>query len=141
VIRQATQSDLNFITSNWLKQYRGSIFARNMSKDIYFKNYNKILNQRLIDSVNIVVCDKEDPYVIHGFASVERPNIIHYIFVKNHFRGYGVGKRLFVESLRILDNPSDIIHSHLPKFKKFPKDIDFIYNPFVFLSKEIIYEN
>ena len=79
-IRNAKWQDLNFIASNWLKQYRGSIFARNMSKDVYFKNHNILLNQRLRESNNLLVVDPKDEYVIWGFVTFDKnKNIIHYM--------------------------------------------------------------
>jgi len=86
------------------------------------------------------VYDPKDDYVVWGFITIERPNIIHYIFTKNHFRSHGVGKALFEKAIEILKT-KNLIMSHLPKYKKYPDGYKFEYNPYTFLSKEIIDEN
>lgn len=93
-IRQASASDLNFIYDSFLKSMRSdSSVGRSCSKDVFFREFPKIIDQILNRAITIVACVSNDPSTLIGYLIYE-PSIVHYIVVKNAFRNLGVAKTL-----------------------------------------------
>ena len=130
-IRDAHPEDINFIYATWLRSYRtGSSIGRQSRNTIYYREYNKVIDQILNSSTIKIACLDEDELIILGYAVFDRENI-HYIFVKEAFRRLGIAKRL-VESSLIL--PETCTHSTylaeavIEKFK-------LTYNPFLLFNR------
>jgi len=47
----------------------------------------------------VVVCDPEEPSVVWGFVVFEE-GVLHYLYVKQAFRGLGIARALAAEALR-----------------------------------------
>lgn len=114
-IRPFDKDDTAFVFQSWLKDYRrNSPFAKHIRSSDFFLYHHKIL-ERIFEretSQTLIACDPETPKVIWGHITIERIpglDLIHYIYVKDSFRGYGIGKKLF-DSTNI--NANKIIYTH-----------------------------
>jgi hypothetical protein len=122
---------LGFILNSWLKSYRTSDFGKNLSNEIYYENYNHVVREIFQSAETLLACNNEDPDQIYGHIVFNRPNIIHYVYVKQFCRKLGIANALVKAAG--LDVSSPIICTHTNKC--FPeirgRHSNLIYNPFL----------
>lgn len=96
-IRKATEADVPFIFSSWLRSYRTSRFAGEMNNTIYFSEHHKVI-QRLLQSCEVyIACSEKDGTDIYGWICAERVQgifCLHFVYVKHTYRNLGIGKML-----------------------------------------------
>lgn len=96
-IRKAEGSDIGFIFSSWLKSYRDSFFAQNITTTIFFSEHHKVI-ERLLKGCDVyVACNENDVAELYGFICGERIEglfVLHYVYVKQMFRSLGIGTTL-----------------------------------------------
>jgi hypothetical protein len=95
-IRPAIPTDIPFVYSTWLRSYRtGSGLGLQSGKHQYFVLYQMILDQILErESTTVLVAAlDEDLSIALGYIVIE-PKILHYVFVKEPFRRFGIAKAL-----------------------------------------------
>lgn len=137
-IRTAKNEDLGFILNSWLKSYRDSIFSQSI-KDYNYYPYQEerikgILNAE--GSAALIVCDPEDEDHILGYVVFNAFGpMLHYIYIKRHFRGFGLAKYL-LEGVKAhwgeyKDQP--VICTHIPKgaWRTVSRKFKLDYNPYV----------
>lgn len=134
-IRPFNQSDLSFIFGTWLNSYYyGSRFTEKIKKTIYFDHHHQII-QRIIDHPKtdiLVACSDEDQNTIFGYLVAQdylKP-IIHYLYIKGPFQGFGIARELVLESGL---NPNDCYFTHWTRdtgwvLDKYPEAV---YNPYL----------
>lgn len=138
LIRPAIPSDIPFIYSTWLKSFKyDSALGKSMRKSVFFESYREVIDNILDQSSVAVACMQDDPNVIIGYivyASYYSFDhvILHYLFVKESFRKFGVAKSL----TNVLDIQKPIKFTHLTnQFKTLAYSshlfASFIYNPFL----------
>jgi hypothetical protein len=134
VVRDYQESDRNFILSSWLKSYRhNSYFAKRIRNKEYFNFHHAIVNRILDRAKTIVACKIDDPNLIYGFFTHEEAlgyKIGHFLYVKESFREFKIGKTLF-ESSKF--QTKDTIFTHWTFMmdglkEKFP---ELTYNPYL----------
>ena len=134
-IRSYQYSDKEFITSTWLRSNRdNSKIAKSIPKSVYFTETDKLINKILDESRIIVACNPKDPAHIFGYLvyqPLDNDTVIHYLYVKKAFRGYGIAKAMFAE----FTPTQKVFYTHEPK------NLDLliryqtaIFNPFLFWS-------
>ena len=109
-LRLATPEDIPFIYSTWLKSFKSdSKEGKSMRTTIFMKYYVKVIDHilQLPDTVINIACDKEDPFVIHGYIVCNKTTI-HYIYVKEVLRRLGLSKAL-IASQNLGD---DVVYTH-----------------------------
>ncbi len=82
---------------SWLRSFRDSWFAGTIPNDLYYDLYRKIITERVrgrTGAKTYVCVAPDDDSVILGFACVEPPGIVHYVYVKDVFRKKGVARAL-----------------------------------------------
>lgn len=95
-LRLATHEDISFIYATWLKSYKSdSSIGNSLRTSVFMKDYVKVIDSILQDKSTVVTicCDNEDAFVIYAYM-VSAENLIHYIFVKDAFRRFGLAKAL-----------------------------------------------
>lgn len=124
-IRPAREADHNFILATWLKSFRELGTSRPVPEaSIYFKEHQRKIKDRLA-SDKCLVASTDDEDQICGFMCYS-DDVIHYVFVKTVFRGYGVANAL-------LDRvPGAKQFSHFTKFTPFFARRKLSYNPYQF---------
>ena len=94
MLRKVIPSDISFIFSSWLKSYRSSNFAKNISNTIYYKAHHNLIETLLRYSDVIIACSSTDQDQIFGYMVASRIDgifTIHYAYVKHPYRKLGIG--------------------------------------------------
>ena len=98
-----TKSEIDFIISYWLDFYRkSSKFARELAPSVYFKEHKGRASTAIKSGVALVLYDPQDPDFLIGFivgvnAAHLGMDILHMVFIKEPFRGHGLGQKLMKE--------------------------------------------
>lgn len=93
-IREATDADFPFILDSWRKSYR-EVHATRFPKIPFGPIFDE-RTKRLRGRANwLVACAPDDRDYIFGWICGEPP-MLHYVYVKKPYRGYGVAKRLIM---------------------------------------------
>lgn len=96
-LREFKPSDKNFIFSAWLRSYQQQ-FPKDCPKEIFYSRQHAVIEYLLGKSKVLVVSDMIDPDHLFGFMVYENHDdcsILHYLFVKEAFKGLKVGKKLY----------------------------------------------
>lgn len=123
-IRPPRPEDRAFIYATWLRGlYYGNPWFTQIDKDSYMASYHKILDQLFLKpDVDIkIACVTEDPELILGY-SVSEPSILHWVFVKQAWRRFGIAKQLI---------PKDVSRiTHLTTVAEKLKPKEWLFDPF-----------
>lgn len=131
-IRDATETDLPFIYSTWLKSYRyDSLIGKGCRNTIFYSHYTKIIDHILTGSeVKVIMAAHlEDPKVTFGYLVYE-PHIVHYVFVKEEFRKHGIAKCLY-SSIGGLQSHYIFTHKTFSVMPITKAHNELIFNPFL----------
>ncbi|MDQ3023239.1 MAG: hypothetical protein M3R04_02460 [bacterium] len=103
-IRECRESDLPLVLNSWLRSYRNEDAVRTVTNEIY---YSEVVGQkaRILDLMahgrTVVACDLDDADSVFGWAcssiahpGVSVPPVMHYVYVKQAYRGNGLGRAL-----------------------------------------------
>lgn len=95
--RLAVENDCNMILSDWLKSFRRSEFASDMTNAVYFRGHEPLVKKALKRSQVVCAVNRDDPNHAFGWVCFEPGSIpiLHYLYVKESFRGFGIGTALF----------------------------------------------
>lgn len=94
VLRDVIPEDINFIRATFLKgTYYGSEWTAAISKDVFFTQYAKVLDNLLLVANIKIACLSDAPDVILGY-SIYHQNILHFVFVKKAWRLQGIANKL-----------------------------------------------
>lgn len=100
--RDYMPSDFNFIMKTFLLGlYFGDSWFSEIPKDIFMKEYHKIIEILLTRSTVKVACLKEDPETILGYAILGKGSV-HWVFIKKAWRGVGLAKDLVPSDTKIV---------------------------------------
>jgi GNAT superfamily N-acetyltransferase len=140
LIRPSTEGDLHFVLNSWLMSYRRSPFARDMTKNIYFKRHHDFVVEALKRSAVYCAVNKDDQDQIYGWICIEPPvgmeetRALHYVYVKHPYRGFGIAKSL---TNHALENEEKFVYSHVPSGMLYRfLNLKGFYDPYRFFHKE-----
>ena len=110
-IRKATPEDYPFIYSSWLKSYRNSDFATTQANHVYHLNQHNIIEEILNTCEVYLITSAPSPEqeILFGFIAYEylqNVPVIHYLYIKYTYRGFGLGKALFNLAVNTLPDGS-----------------------------------
>lgn len=132
--RNPKGSDRALILNAWLKSYRRAFCTEGITNTIFYAEHHEVAKSILDRGCVIIACDDTDPNVIIGFIAAEVVDValvVHYVYVKNSFRGFGIGKLLY-ETLKAQENPEIIYASHMTdNVSRAAKRREIIYNPYL----------
>lgn len=137
-LRPANQEDVPFIFNSWLKSYRNSLFARNITNTTYFTEHHKLIQRIVKKNQVIVACNDQDPSQVYGYicaGHIDGIFVLHYIYVKHSFRNLGVGKAL-LNSFNHDINTAAIYTHHTRIAEKLAAKYSFLYHPYVLFELE-----
>jgi hypothetical protein len=115
--RSPTPDDLQFIMSSWLHSNRNSDFANYINNDTYYKLHEPLIKVLIAASMVTMICDKEDPSHVYGYAVYELPNdklILHYIYIKFNYRNMGLAKQC-LQTIYPLFGETDCYLTHIDR--------------------------
>ena len=127
--RNGYPEDKNFILATFLRGlYYGDSWYSMIPKDIFMKNYHRII-ERMLESDALLVrvaCLKDDPNVILAYAITNREEtVLHWVFCKKAWRSIGLAKSIVPPSITAVTHLTQTGISLLKKHS----GVDF--NPFV----------
>lgn len=135
-IRSFHVSDTNLVLSNWLKSFRNESWAASTPNDVYFPLQQKLIGQIAARSQVFVACAVDNPAEVWGWICCEQgPEdslIVHYVYVKEMFRKFGVGKMLLHAAGWLPGAKIWATHSTF-KSQKMARRINITHNPFLLL--------
>jgi hypothetical protein len=137
-IRKATESDVPFLFSSWLKSYRQSRFAQDLHTTIYFSEHHKVLESILKSCEVLVACPHDDISQILGWACYEKVQgqfVLHYIYTKQTYRMLGIATQVLAATGHDTSLAGMYSH-HSPVAIKLASKYNFVYNPYVGLTSE-----
>jgi GNAT superfamily N-acetyltransferase len=135
-IRLATEGDIPFIFSSWLRSYKSATANNNVPPSIYFAEHHKVIEDLLRTCEVLVACNEHDPSDIVGYICAERVDgifVVHYIYVKHTFRVMGIAKLL----LNGFDHEAGVaaIYTHNTRLgERLAARYNFVYSPYVALT-------
>lgn len=140
-LRGLRDGDIDFLLSSWLKSYRNRGVkgfqvgkqALPMKDSVYYLGHHDLAERAIKEGVVIVACPSDDTNVIYGYIIgeiVDGADVIHYIFVKQDFRGFGIGGKLF----NALSNQEKVFYTGEFHFKKKIKGKILVFNPYLFFN-------
>jgi hypothetical protein len=93
-IRDPRPNDWAFISDSYRKSYRDQ-FPWSSLQQLNLETTRRLIRYRSAPKVRfLVACPPEEEDLILGWVCLGRRNLIHYVFVKQAFRGANVAKRL-----------------------------------------------
>lgn len=129
-VRKAKAKDLDFITATWLNNYYDTQ-KRDIKKDIFMPNHNRMIKERLPFMKCLVACNPEDEDQIYGYLVYNTPNTVHYGYTKSYFRRFGVFSKLL--EVAGIQAPITVTHK-APAYKALEDKFSFILNPYLFIE-------
>lgn len=135
LMRLGSQGDIPLITNSWLTSFRDGPAVQSCPNRLYFANQHKIMEALIPRSTIIVCCNEEDHDQILGWACFEKQEraiVLHYLYVKNHFRRLGLAKQI-MDILLDSEDVSTVFYTHrTPVVDRIRLDrTRWIYNPFL----------
>ena len=137
-IRPANASDIGFIFNSWLKSFRNSDFAINISNEIYYAEHHKVIESLLKNYNVLVAVNSDDLNQIYGFicgGHTENILTIHYVYVKHTFRKMGIGE-LLLNSFEHNPEYASIYTHRTKSSNQLSKKYNFIYHPYVGVNSD-----
>lgn len=132
-IRNATEADVPFIFNSWLKSYRNSNFAKNVSNPVYFDFHHKVIEKILQRAQVLILCSPDDSTQVFGFLvneTVDSVPVVHYAYVKYAFRGMGLCSMLLKHAGLSKQSGGFYTHENHSTLK-IVTGSKFVYNPYL----------
>ena len=98
VVRPAREGDLPLIFDSWLKTARTSDPCRAIPGGVFQPMHHRLVERLLSYSTVLVACQPGDEDEVFGWICCETPGVLHCVYVKHMFQGYGIGARLVAEA-------------------------------------------
>ena len=102
---------------------------------IMIYEHDTILKKIIRNSTITLACDPDDPDTVWGYVCTDG-DLLHFIYVKSAFRGFGIGGCLMRAAKLLVPDyqhstSKDVITSHRTEslFKAFP-EVRFLWNPY-----------
>jgi hypothetical protein len=140
-LRPYRPSDLNFILNSWgASYYKGADYIDFLSPREFNEKHRPIREEILSrpNAAVLIACGTQDEDLILGWILVEKPKkgiILHYIYVKEAFKGEGISDELLKKALPItpilVSHMTDRARKIIRKKKDYFKDYYFLNEPFM----------
>lgn len=137
-LRPANQEDVPFIFSSWLKSYKYAPWCRNLTNTVYYAEHHKVIERLLKTNDVIIACNPEDPSQIYGFVcagTVDGIFCLHYMYVKQSFRGLGIGKTL-LNAFQHDPSTAAVYTHHTRIAEKQAAKYNFVYHPYILINNQ-----
>jgi ribosomal protein S18 acetylase RimI-like enzyme len=127
-LRPAHAADTAFVVDSWLKSFRSS--SGDVPGPIYWRSHREVVDALLQRANVLVACNPEDASQIFGWAAFEKRAgvlVLHYLYVKEPFRRYGIATRL----LRTLSAKGCQYTHHTKAFARMARTWRAHFNPYL----------
>ena len=120
-------TDEAFVIDSWMRSfYTNSPFTIYLPRKEFQVKHLPIINRLIGKSTIRLAVEGMSPDIIVGYIVYE-PEVMHYVYVKEAFRGFGIGRRLIAQC----DFPSCPRVTHLTeRGRQITRRLGFIYSPY-----------
>lgn len=135
--------DMSLISNSWLLSALDRSLLNEIKGALIKSTYTVAIHNAIDRSKLILVCLADMPEEVVAWIAYEKfpKQVIHYIYVKKHFRSHGFGKSLFEEVMNLYDDNRKCYVSHCaPASEDFIVDNELIYSPRLFWDKHTMQE-
>ena len=143
-LRKANKEDIGFLFNAWLKSYKYSLFAKNITNTIYYTEHHKVIEKLLKTHETIIACNDEDPSQIYGFinaGNIDGIFCLNYIYVKQPFRRLGIARTL-LNAFNHDPSSASVYTHHTRVAERMAAKYNLVYHPYIaFNSEEVINES
>lgn len=98
-IRPMQEADTGFVFSSWMRSYRkGCREAKALDWNVYRFGQAELITKLLLGSEVLVAVNEKEDSQIFGyivFTEFERVTAVHWVYVKEPFRRFGIARALF----------------------------------------------
>lgn len=125
-IRLGCPADHAFVVDSWLQSDKSSDRAQTAGR-VYFREQKKLIRLQLArpDSTLRIAHVSEDEDAILGWALVQLPFVVQYVYVKKTARKLGIARALLAD---LLDR--DVEYAYRPIFETIQIPSSWIFNPY-----------
>lgn len=137
-IRKAGQEDVGFIFNAWLKSYKHSLFAKNITNTIFYAEHHKVIEKLLKEHETLIACNDADPSQIFGFINAGKVDgifCLNYIYVKQTFRNLSIGKTL-LNAFEHDPGSASVITHWTRMAERLAAKYNFVYHPYLLFNLE-----
>lgn len=113
-VRDATEADVPFVSDTWKHSYRKGGLSPNCAGVLYWEGQHALVARLLSRSMVRVAFNPHAPGQLFGwccFEAVDQLGVLHFVYVKAPFRGYGIAREL----VSAVANLPGLQHSHRTK--------------------------
>lgn len=138
-LRRADESDIGFIFNSWLRSYRNSIFARNITNITFFSEHHKVIEKLVKHGQLVVACDNEDTTHLYGYICADYVDgifCLHYMYVKHTYRNLGIGKTLLNAFEHDISHAAVYTH-HTKMAERLAAKYNMVYHPYILINNYI----
>lgn len=135
-LRPATEADVPFIFNSWLKCYRHSNNTRGCENPVYFAQHHILLEGLCKRARIMIACNENDIAQIYGYVcseTVEDVLVIHFLYVKEMYRKFGVAAILAADAGFKREAPVFYTHRTFSS-ETLEKKFAMVYNPYLAYS-------
>jgi GNAT superfamily N-acetyltransferase len=139
LLRPIEQGDLHLVLSSWLRSNRDGPIARLLPDSVYYAEEKSIVTA-LVQRVPVVVaCNPELRDSVYGWLCGERLEgrlVVHFIYVRHSWRGWGIGRQLL--GAMGYAPPEPIIATHVTRLYtggRLSRSYHVINNPYLALRR------
>lgn len=121
ITRPAISADYNRIRSDWRRSFEYSALARALSypSPSLYRNFQSDVIDRLLLTCSVhVIAHAEDTDAIIAWAATSPPHTLHYVFVKEPYRGHGLARQLASHLERPVVFTHLVFSTQLPRLPK-----------------------
>ena len=109
ICRFPIDEDLPFIYSSWIRSFGNMHINEALDRNWYALAQHLVIGWIFKDAEIIVACNPEDSRQIVGYI-VYKDRTLHYVYVKNVFRGKHAGTNLMKEAFQNFSEPIFVSH-------------------------------
>jgi hypothetical protein len=139
-IREFEKEDHNFVMNSWLKSFEKTIKLMGTDTQIYRREQMRLMGGIIEKAKVYVACPEDAQQQIYGYIvwdAIGDVGILHYVYVKNPYRRFGIGRKLYDCIERSTEIPCLATHKTLAF--DYLKSWNLAFNPY-FLLKGDYYE-
>ena len=126
---------LNFVLDSWTKtvaaeppwDFSSTPTTPPLPHPLMIYEHDTLLKKIIRNSTITLACDPDDPDTVWGYVCTD-DDLLHFIYVKSAFRGFGIGGCLF-RAAGLPDSNVSTSHRTKSLFVAFP-GVRFLWNPY-----------
>ena len=98
LVRPIVPDDVAFVLASWLDGYwPDCLCSLVMPKSQWWPRWHCVVENILADerTRTVVACNPDDQTQLYGFACAMPPDVLHWCYVKQAFRGHGIASQMW----------------------------------------------